>query len=215
MSLICANCKSNEWRNVGFGTEELEEELKILFPEASIQRMDTDTMRGRYGYHRVIEKFEKGSIDILVGTQMVSKGLDFDHVNLVGIFDADRIIHFPDFRSHERAYQLITQVSGRAGRKSKDGKVIVQTNDPDQPLLQKVRDEDYKSFFQWESSERGRFAYPPFYRLIKIIFKHREKKISLESAVFFLKELKRGVGYATHCRPLRTYRRQGSQSISA
>ncbi len=190
----CTNCGSSNLKKIGFGTEELEEELEILFPQAIIQRMDLDTTRSKYAYQRIIEDFEDGSIDILVGTQMVSKGLDFDHVNLVGIFDTDRMIHFPDFRSHERAYDLIMQVSGRAGRKSNHGKVIIQTNDPGQPLLEKVRSGDYKHFFQWETLERERFAYPPFTRLIKIIFKHREKTISFEGSTFFANELRKNLG---------------------
>ncbi len=194
MLVDCTNCGSSELRNVGFGTEELEEELKILFPTALIQRMDLDTTRSKNSYQRIIEEFEEGHIDILVGTQMVSKGLDFDHVNLVGVFDSDRMIHFPDFRSHERAYQLIMQVSGRAGRKSQHGKVIVQTNDPQQPLLDRVRSGEYPHFFQWESLEREKFAYPPFRRLIRMTFKHREKQISLEGAKFFFQELQKGIG---------------------
>ncbi|MEM9339154.1 MAG: primosomal protein N' [Bacteroidota bacterium] len=190
----CTNCGSKELRNVGFGTEELEEELKILFPTAIVQRMDLDTTRSKYGYQRIIEAFEEGEIDILVGTQMVSKGLDFDHVNLVGVFDADRMIHFPDFRSHERAYQLIMQVSGRAGRKSQNGKVIVQTNDPEQPVLERVRDGNYRHFFQWEILEREGFVYPPFCRIIRMVFKHREKQTSLEGAKFFSQELRKGMG---------------------
>ena len=190
----CIHCGSRELRNVGFGTEELEEELKLLFPQAIVQRMDLDTTRSKYGYQRIIESFEDGEIDILVGTQMVSKGLDFDRVNLVGIFDTDRMIHFPDFRSHERAYHLITQVSGRAGRKSKNGKVIVQTNDPDQELLQRVRNDNYKAFFQWEILEREHFYYPPFTRLIKIIFKHREKIVSFQAANFFVTDMKKNLG---------------------
>ncbi len=190
----CLSCGSRELRNMGFGTEELEEEIELLFPQAIVQRMDLDTTRSKYGYQRIIEAFEEGSIDILVGTQMVSKGLDFDRVNLVGIFDTDRMIHFPDFRSHERAYHLITQVSGRAGRKSKNGKVIVQTNDPDQELLQRARSGDYKLFFQWEINERERFSYPPFTRIIRITFKHREKPISFQAANYFATEVRNQLG---------------------
>ncbi|MEQ9404958.1 MAG: primosomal protein N' [Cyclobacteriaceae bacterium] len=191
----CMSCGSSQIRNIGFGTEELEEEINILFPEAIVQRMDLDTTRSKYGYQRIIEEFEEGNIDILVGTQMVSKGLDFDKVNLVGIFDADRMIHFPDFRSHERAYDLITQVSGRAGRKSNKGKVIIQTGDPGQPVLERVRNGEYKNFYQWEAMERERFGYPPFTRLINITFRHREKQVSLESANFFARELRKNIGY--------------------
>lgn len=190
----CLHCGSKELSNVGFGTEELEEEIKLLFPQAIVQRMDLDTTRSKYGYQRMIEEFEQGNIDILIGTQMVSKGLDFDRVNLVGIFGTDRMIHFPDFRSHERAYHLITQVSGRAGRKSKKGKVIVQTNNPDQELLQKARNDDYKSFFQWEIMERERFYYPPFTRLINITFKHREKSVSFKASNFFAAEIRKHLG---------------------
>lgn len=190
----CLHCGSQELRNVGYGTEELEEEIKLLFPQAIVQRMDLDTTRSKYGYQRIIEEFEEGNIDILVGTQMVSKGLDFDRVNLVGIFDTDRMIHFPDFRSHERAYHLITQVSGRAGRKSKNGKVIVQTNDPNQELLQRARNDNYKAFFQWEINERERFHYPPFTRIINITFKHREKHISFQAANFFAADIRKNLG---------------------
>jgi primosomal protein N' (replication factor Y) (superfamily II helicase) len=190
----CLSCGSTELRNVGFGTEELEEELKILFPEAIVQRMDLDTTRSKYGYQRIIEEFEEGNIDILVGTQMVSKGLDFDKVNLVGIFDTDRMIHFPDFRSHERAYHLITQVSGRAGRKSKEGKVIVQTNDPDQELLLRAKKDNYIAFFQWEILEREHFHYPPFTRLINITFKHRDKTISFQASTFYANEIRKHMG---------------------
>jgi len=191
----CLHCGSKELKQVGFGTEELEEELKILFPKAIVHRMDLDTTRSKYGYRRIIEEFEEGNIDILVGTQMVSKGLDFDRVNLVGILDTDRMIHFPDFRSHERSYQLITQVSGRAGRKSKDGLVIIQTNDPDQPLLQRVNHNDYRSFYQWEVLERERFHYPPFSRMINIVFKHREKQISFQAANFYFHEIRKQLSH--------------------
>lgn len=190
----CLSCGSKELRNVGYGTEELEEEIKLLFPQAIVQRMDLDTTRSKYGYQRIIEEFEEGNIDILVGTQMVSKGLDFDRVNLVGIFDTDRMIHFPDFRSHERAYHLITQVSGRAGRKSRNGKVIVQTNDPDQELLQRARNDNYKAFFQWEIMEREQFYYPPFTRLINITFKHREKTTSYQATSFFAADIRKNLG---------------------
>ena len=127
----CPVCSSTRLKTVGYGTEKLEEELNLHFPEASVQRMDLDTTRSKTGYETIIDRFEKGETNILVGTQMVTKGLDFGHVSLVGVFNADRMIHFPDFRSYERAYQLITQVSGRAGRRDKPGKVIIQTSDHD------------------------------------------------------------------------------------
>ncbi len=190
----CTSCGSTQIKNIGFGTEELEEELEILFPAAVIQRMDLDTARSKNSYQRIIEGFEEGHIDILVGTQMVSKGLDFGRVNLVGIFDTDRMIHFPDFRSHERAYHLITQVSGRAGRRSAKGKVVVQTSEPDHQVLEKVRLGDYRFFYQWEINERERFKYPPFTRLIKITFKHRDKTLSSQGASFFAQEVRKRLG---------------------
>lgn len=186
---ICDACGSTAIRTVGFGTEKLEEDLKLLFPEAHIQRMDQDTTRSKYSYQHIIDRFERGETDILVGTQMLSKGLDFDKVSLVGIFDYDRIVHFPDFRSHERAFQLITQVSGRAGRKDDKGKVILQTGEPDEPLLYKIKTGDYKSFFQSEILERQNFQYPPFYRLIKIILKHKEKNILQQATQQYAKRL--------------------------
>ncbi len=185
----CLHCGSKELSQMGFGTEELEEELKLIFPQAIIQRMDLDTTRSKYSYQRIIESFENYEIDILVGTQMVSKGLDFDRVNLVGVFDTDRMIHFPNFRSHERAYQLITQVSGRAGRKSKDGLVIIQTKDPSQQLLQLITVSSYQPFYSLEINDREHFHYPPFTRLITITFKHRDKQTSFQGANFFYHEI--------------------------
>ena len=132
---VCPTCSSTRLKTVGYGTEKLEEELTVHFPDARVQRMDLDTTRSKTGYETILSEFEKGETNILVGTQMVTKGLDFDHVSLVGIFNADRMIHFPDFRSYERAYQLITQVSGRAGRRDKPGTVVIQTSSPEHPLL--------------------------------------------------------------------------------
>lgn len=180
----CPECDLNHMKHSGFGTEQLEEELQPFFPEAKIQRMDLDTTRSKNSYERILSAFERGDTDILIGTQMVSKGLDFDRVNLVCIFDIDRIIHFPDFRSHERAYQLITQVSGRSGRKSGEGRVLIQTNDPSHEVLQKVLKEDYRPFYQSEITERGEFQYPPFFRLIRIILKHKDVQIVNEAGVY-------------------------------
>jgi len=134
----CPSCSSTRLKTVGYGTEKLEEELSLQYPEAIVQRMDLDTTRSRTAYESIIERFEKGETNILVGTQMVTKGLDFDGVSLVGIFNADRMIHFPDFRSYERAFQLITQVSGRAGRRSTPGVVVIQTSSVGHPLLQTI-----------------------------------------------------------------------------
>lgn len=190
----CVKCGHKELRNVGFGTEELEEELKILFPGAIVQRMDLDTTRSKFGYQRIIESFELGEIDILVGTQMISKGLDFDRVNLVGILDTDRLVHFPDFRSHERAFQLITQVSGRAGRKSHDGKVVIQTSDPGHPIFSHITENNYSLFFKFEISEREHFGFPPIKRLIKIIFRHPDKEVAYQGSLFYTNEIRKTLG---------------------
>ena len=186
----CPECGLNHMRHSGFGTEQLEDELRPFFPDTTIQRMDMDTTRNKNSYQRILNDFENGETDILIGTQMVSKGLDFDKVNLVGIFDIDRIIHFPDFRSHERAYQLITQVSGRSGRKSGKGKVFIQTNDPEHVVLQKVLKEDYRFFYSGEISERENFNYPPFHRLIKITLRHKESHVLNDAAIFTANNLR-------------------------
>jgi primosomal protein N' (replication factor Y) len=173
----CPTCTSARLKTVGYGTEKLEEELSLHFPEAIVQRMDLDTTRSKTGYETIIDQFEKGETDILVGTQMVTKGLDFDHVSLVGIFNADRMIHFPDFRAYERAYQLITQVSGRAGRKDKPGTVIIQTADPEHPLLHLLLEHKHTEFYRAELADRRLHDYPPFTRLIEITIKHTDKKV--------------------------------------
>ena len=184
----CPACGSTKLKTVGFGTEKLEEDLKNLLPDAKIQRMDLDTTRSKYSYQNIIDDFEKGNTDILVGTQILSKGLDFDNVNVVGVVDVDRMIHFPDFRSNERTFQLVTQVSGRAGRRSKQGKVILQTNDPGQAIINKITSYDYTGFYRDELAEREQFLYPPFCRLIKITIKNRDKVIC-EKASSFLNNL--------------------------
>ena len=178
----CPECSSHELKTMSFGTEKLEEELEILIPSARIQRMDLDSTRSKNSYERIINDFEDGSIDVLIGTQMVSKGLDFDKVVLVGVFSSDRMINFPDFRAHERAFQLIHQVSGRSGRRKDRGKVIVQTADPTQPLLTWVKNNDYESFYNNEIMEREQFHYPPFYRMIVITLKNREKQTVVDAA---------------------------------
>lgn len=171
----CPACGSPKLKTIGYGTEKIEDELKVYLPEAHVQRMDLDTTRKKNAYQQLIHEFENGNTDILVGTQMISKGLDFDKVSLVGIFDADRIINFPDFRSHERAFQMITQVSGRAGRRAIQGRVIIQTANPLQTVLQRVLANDYESLYQSEIADRESFHYPPFYRLIKLTVKNESK----------------------------------------
>jgi primosomal protein N' (replication factor Y) len=178
----CPTCTSTRLKTVGYGTEKLEEELKLHFPEASIQRMDLDTTRSKTGYETIIGQFEKGETDILVGTQMVTKGLDFDRVSLVGVFNADRMMHFPDFRAYERAFQLITQVSGRAGRREKSGNVVIQTSSTDHELLDFIIKNDFERFFKTQIADRQQHGYPPFSRLIEITVKHLDKKICREVA---------------------------------
>jgi len=175
LPVTCPACGSTKLKTMGFGTEKLEDDLKLLFPEARIQRMDLDTTRRKYSYQKIINDFEQGDIDILVGTQMVSKGLDFKGVTLVGIFDVDRMLHFPDFRSTERTYQLSVQVSGRSGRSEKPGEVVVQSANLKQPILHYISMQNFPEFYNHEIEDRHKYKYPPFYRLIKIILKHRDK----------------------------------------
>ncbi len=178
----CPTCTSSRIKTMGYGTEKLEEELKLHFPEAKVQRMDLETTRSKSGYENIIDQFEREETNILVGTQMVTKGLDFNHVSLVGIFNADRMIHFPDFRSYERAYQLITQVSGRAGRRDKPGTVVIQTTNVNHPLLQNILNHDYQHFYETQLNDRYLHDYPPFARLIEITAKHTDKKVCLLTA---------------------------------
>lgn len=172
----CEECGSDEIKARGFGTEKIEEEISQLFPEARVARMDLDTTRAKKAYDQLIWQFENSKIDILVGTQMVTKGLDFDHVKVVGVLNADNLLNYPDFRSYERSFQLMMQVSGRAGRKNKRGKVIVQTSQPNHPVIQDVIANDYYRLFSRQMAERKIFRYPPYFRLIKIVIKHRNKE---------------------------------------
>jgi len=171
----CRNCSSKELTNKGFGTEKVEEDLQLLFPEARIDRMDLDTTRSKKGFEKIIHRFEQGEIDILIGTQMVTKGLDFDNVSIVGILNADNLLNQPDFRAYERSYQLMAQVGGRSGRKNKRGKVIIQTSEPMHPIIINVTENDYEAMYRGQIAERKHFKYPPFYRMIGITLKHREK----------------------------------------
>lgn len=164
----CAACGSTDLRFKGLGTEKIEEDMEVLFPTARIARMDLDSTRSKHAYKQLIDDFENRNIDILIGTQMVTKGLDFDHVTVVGILNADSLLNFPDFRSFERAFQLITQVRGRAGRKDKPGKVFVQTNQINHEVLQRIRKNEWEPFYNDQLSEREKFSYPPFSRLIEI-----------------------------------------------
>ncbi|HQQ98303.1 MAG TPA: primosomal protein N' [Cyclobacteriaceae bacterium] len=178
----CPTCSSKRILTLGYGTERIEEELKLLFPDASIGRMDLETTRTRSAYEGILSDFESGTTNILVGTQMVTKGLDFDRVNLVSVFDADRMMYFPDFRSHERAFQLIIQVSGRAGRRTKPGKVVIQTAHPRHPLFDFVSRHDISGFLEDQLHDRELHGYPPFTRLIEITFKHIDKNTGRQAA---------------------------------
>ena len=164
----CHACGNNNLKYKGFGTEKIEEEIEIFFPAARVARMDLDTTRSKYAYKQLIDEFEMGNIDILVGTQMVTKGLDFDNVSVVGVLNVDSVLNFPDFRSYEKAYQLIVQVSGRAGRKQKKGTVYIQTNQPEHEVISQVLADNYLQFYQSQIAEREQYHYPPFTRVIEL-----------------------------------------------
>jgi primosomal protein N' (replication factor Y) (superfamily II helicase) len=170
----CPKCEHPDMNLIGFGTEKVEEELALLYPEIRIARMDLDTTRSKHAHHRIISDFEERRVDVLTGTQMVTKGLDFDNVSLVGILNADNMISFPDFRSFERSYQMMAQVSGRAGRKNKQGLVVIQTRNPQHPVIKLVIDNDYEGMYQVQIAERRQFNYPPYSRLVKLSLKHKE-----------------------------------------
>ena len=170
----CMACGTSNLDAKGFGTEQIESEAKVLFTKAKVARMDLDTTRGKYGYEKIITALEQQEIDILVGTQMLTKGLDFRNVKLVGIMNADNLLNFPDFRAHERSFQLMLQVSGRAGRTKKRGKVLIQTYNPYHKILQQVSTNDYLGMFKEQLQERRDFKYPPFFRIIKVTLKHKD-----------------------------------------
>ncbi|MBN1415520.1 MAG: primosomal protein N' [Bacteroidales bacterium] len=171
----CKKCGSHNMQMKGFGTEKIEDEIALFFPGARITRMDLDAIRSRKTCERIIAAFERGEIDIMVGTQMISKGLDFDNVNLVGILNADNMLNYPDFRAYERSFQLMLQVSGRAGRKNRRGRVIIQAYDSSQELFNQVINHDFNSFARSQLSERKSFHYPPYTRLIEITLKSKDK----------------------------------------
>lgn len=194
MQLKCMACGSAELTTKGFGTEQIEVELKELYPDHKIARMDSDTTRGKYGFEKIITAFEQEEIDILVGTQMLTKGLDFRNVTLVGILNADSMLNFPDFRAHERSYQLIAQVSGRAGRTEKQGKVLVQTYNPYHQILQQVSVNKFDAMYEEQLQERRDFKYPPFYRLVRITLRHRDYQKIEDSSIWLAKALRQGLG---------------------
>lgn len=173
----------------GTGTEKIEDELKIFLPKAKVARMDLDTTRGKDALTKLIGKFEAGELDILVGTQMVTKGLDFERVGLVGIINADQILHYPDFRSDERAFHLMTQVSGRAGRKHRQGKVIIQAMDREHVILKHVVNSNWKLFIEREQTNRRETAFPPYVKMINIQLRHPKRSTVEEAAKLLYKWL--------------------------
>ncbi|MEL1247579.1 replication restart helicase PriA [Flavobacterium helocola] len=181
----CHSCQSVDVTSKGFGTEQIEMELKTLFPEKNIGRMDQDTTRGKFGFEKIIDSFKNREIDVLVGTQMLAKGLDFDNVTLVGILNADNLLNQPNFRAYERAYQMMMQVSGRAGRSEKKGKVVIQTYNPYHNTIQQVLGNDYMGMYKEQIYERQNFKYPPFFRLVKLTLKHRDFDKLKEGSMWF------------------------------
>jgi primosomal protein N' (replication factor Y) (superfamily II helicase) len=190
----CAACGSHSFFQKNFGTEKIEELVAEQFPQARISRMDYDSIKGKHDHDALIKMFEQQKVDILVGTQMVVKGLDFEHVNLVGILDADGLLNFTDFRVNERAFQLMEQVSGRAGRKDGKGKVLVQVSNTTHPVLQFVQEHNFEKLYHFELENRKHFFYPPFSRLVQVIFKHKEQHLAEEAANIMLQGLKSSFG---------------------
>ena len=191
---VCPSCHHEELKSFGAGTERLEEEVSQLFPDAVVGRMDRDTTSGKDAFERIINDFQANRIQILVGTQMISKGLDFDNVRVVGIIAADTLLNYPDFRSHERGFQLITQAAGRAGRRDKQGTVIIQTADPEQPIYRFITRNDYEGFYHSQIAERKLFKYPPFTRLITIVIKHKDEQKVEQAAITFSQLLTQSLG---------------------
>ncbi|MCD7815549.1 MAG: primosomal protein N' [Bacteroides sp.] len=190
----CPACGGVELMDRGFGTEKVEDDVKRIFPEARVARMDLDTTRTRTAYENIIADFEAGKTDVLIGTQMVSKGLDFERVSVVGILNADSLLNYPDFRSYERAFQLMAQVAGRAGRKSRQGLVILQTKSPELPLIHQVVTNDYRQMYEEQLEERRQFRYPPFERLIYVYLKHRKEEVVEQAAAVLATWLRSGLG---------------------
>ena len=188
---VCPKCGGIHLRGRGFGTEKIEDQIMELFPEAKVARMDLDTTRTKNAYARIIEDFAYGKTNVLIGTQMITKGLDFDRVQLVGILDADSMLNYPDFRAYEHSYMMLQQVSGRAGRKGKQGLVILQTKSADLPVIEQVAANDSKTFYEDLDEERRLFNYPPYTRLIYVYLKHQHDNV-VESAALMLGSILRG-----------------------
>jgi primosomal protein N' (replication factor Y) len=193
MPTTCPKCGNTHLEMKGFGTEKIEDDLAIFFPDARIARMDYDTTRSKNAYHNIITDFESHETDILVGTQMVTKGLDFDNVSVVGIINADNLMSFPDFRAGERGFQQMMQVAGRAGR-TKHGKVLVQTRQPDNIVIKNLVENNYIAMYEQQIAEREKFHYPPFYRLIRIAVKHKDYQITEQLTSHIATSLKHSFG---------------------
>ena len=190
----CPECGCNELKPLGFGTEKVEEEIKILFPDTTVDRLDADTAKNKKSFDDILSRFESGKTQILIGTQMVSKGLDFEKLGLVGILNADSLMNFPDFRAYERAWQLISQVAGRAGRRKTQGEVVLQTSHPDHPLIRTALEHNYESMYEMQAEERQLFRYPPFYRLIHIHLKYKKEDVLNEMANALAQSLREKLG---------------------
>ena len=190
----CGNCGSPGLQTKGFGTEKIEDEIKIVFPAARVARMDQDTTRGKNSFEKIIRDLEEGQTDILIGTQMISKGLDIENLTVVGILNADNLLNYPDFRAHERSFQLMEQVSGRAGRRTKTGKVVIQTSDPGNRMIRLVLNHDYRNMFRIQMDERKAFNYPPFCRMIRISVKHHDRSLLNSYSDILARDLKAEFG---------------------
>jgi primosomal protein N' (replication factor Y) len=190
MHNYCPQCKENQLTTQGFGTEQVEEEVRVLFPELKVARLDLDTSRSVKAFDSIVGSFQNGEIDILIGTQMVAKGIDFENVGLVGILNADNLLYHPDFRATERAYQMLVQVSGRTGRRSEQGKVLIQTYQPEHPIFPQIVKNDYKAFFAQDMTDRHAFHYPPYVRLMRIMVKHEDNDTCNRTAEILANKLK-------------------------
>lgn len=190
----CVSCNTTGMATRGFGTEKIEDEIKIVFPLARVARMDQDTTRKKNSFNKIIKAFEERRIDILIGTQMISKGLDFENLTVVGVLNADNLLHYPDFRAHERSFQMLEQVSGRAGRRQKQGKVVIQTSDPAHRIIRLVLRHDYEGMFRMQVEERKSFNYPPFCRLVRINVKHKDRSLLNHYSGILGSDLKQAFG---------------------
>lgn len=190
----CPNCEGTKLEAVGYGTERIEQEVKEIIPEAKISRMDLDTTRGKHSYEKIIDDFESNKTNVLVGTQMVSKGLDFGKVDIVGVINANNLLNYPNFRAYEKAFQMLTQVSGRAGRQGGNGKVYIQTSDSENVVFDYLQKDDLHNFYESQLAERSMFNYPPYCRLIEVIIRSKDEKLLDESCNYYTSLLRKQFG---------------------